>query len=66
MNANAAGDISLLNRVGLALFSLIIKARERARVPKFGAASANIRLHEGNDETALGCEAGLAGLFPQR
>lgn len=59
-----ARDIALMNLAGLALYRLIVKARERSRV--LGGASAfrkNTWL-AGNDETAIGYEASWTGIFP--
>jgi len=62
MILNDAKDIALLNRVGLALFILILKAREHAGRLDHGSAPANTGLREGS-EAANG--AGPAGLVPR-
>jgi len=58
-------DIDLLNRVGLSVFRLIVKARENSRVLEPVYLSGKNFWHEGNDETAIGYEASWEGIFPR-
>jgi hypothetical protein len=58
-------DFDLLNRVGLSLFRLIVKAWENSTVLEPAYLSRNNFWHEGNDETAIGYEASWEGIFPR-
>jgi hypothetical protein len=60
-----ARDLHLLNRVGLSLFRLIVKARENLGVLEPVYLSRKNCWHEGNDETAIGYEASWEGIFPR-
>ena len=59
-----ARDIALLNLAGLALYRLIVKARERSRTLGRASALRKNAWHAGSDETAIGYEASWTGIFP--
>lgn len=59
-----ARDIALLNLAGLALYRLIVKARERSRALGRAAAIRKNVWQGGNDEAAIGYEASWTGIFP--
>lgn len=59
-----AEDPDFLNRVGLFLFRIIMKARGNSRFLEQVYLSRKNSWHEVNDDTAIGYEASWEGIFP--
>lgn len=58
-------ELALLNLVGLSLYRLIVKARILMNRTHRAAVSWENISQEWNDETAIGYEAGWAGIKPR-